>query len=128
DFDVLGTDFERMYDSSWGQVRLGVVLADLLEHVPRLRDGGLRVLDAGGGAGRIAIELARLGNEVVLCDPSRAMLDRAESAIRAAGLSDAITVIHAPVQEVRVPPEQRFDVITCHAVIEWLVDPARALV
>src|SRR5436309_2120728 len=80
DFDVLGERFDAMYRTSWGQVRLAVLWDHMLTSIPEIRNGGARVLDAGGGGGRIAIKLAELGNQVVLCDPSREMLGRAETA------------------------------------------------
>src|SRR5438132_11065756 len=126
DFDVLGDRFDAMYGTSWGRVRLAVLWDHMLTAIPEIRHGGARVLDAGGGGGRIAIKLAELGNRVVLCDPSREMLGRAETAIREAELTDAITVAHARIQDLE-PPDVPFDVITCHGVLEWLAEPRAAL-
>jgi S-adenosylmethionine-dependent methyltransferase len=127
DFDELGSSFESIYDSSWGSLRLAVLWEDLLANIPRLRAGGARVLDAGGGAGRIATRIAQLGNEVVLCDPSPQMLERAKTAIEAAQLMDAITLVQAPIQDLDVALGDTFDVITCHAVLEWLAEPRAVL-
>jgi tRNA 5-carboxymethoxyuridine methyltransferase len=123
DFDVLGSRFEEMYDSSWGHVRLEVLWEDLLASIPALQSGGARVLDAGGGSGRIAIRLAQLGNEVVLCDASREMLDRAAAEIDEAGLANHIAVVHARIQDLETNSDKLFDTITCHAVLEWLAQP-----
>lgn len=123
DFDVLGSRFEEMYSSSWGHVRLEVLWDDLLANIPALQNGDARVLDAGGGAGRIAVRLAQLGNDVVLCDPSQEMLDRAALGIEEAGLTDRVAVIHARIQDLETNGDGHFDVITCHAVLEWLAKP-----
>ena len=129
DFDELGGWLEEnLYGTSAGDVRLAVLWEDLLATIPQLVEGRLRVLDAGGGSGRIAIRLAQLGNSVVLCDPSREMLRRAQAAIREAGLADEIMVVQARIQEIARRLGEPFDVITCHAVLEWLAEPGPALI
>jgi S-adenosylmethionine-dependent methyltransferase len=127
-FDGIADAFEmEIYGSSKGDIRLSVLWEDMLANMPRLADGGLRVLDAGGGAGHVTTRLAALGNKVVLADPSREMLDRAQTAIDNADLSSQVSVVHAPIQHLGSLLDQRFDVIVCHAVLEWLADPHGAL-
>jgi len=99
----------------------------MLENMPRLADGGLRILDAGGGAGHIAVRLAGLGHEVVLCDSSREMLDRAQEAVNEADLADRVRIVHAPIQQLDSMLDGPFDLIACHAVLEWLADPHNTL-
>lgn len=81
----------------------------------------------GGGAGRMAIRMASLGNKVILCDPSREMLDRAEEHIREANLSNCVTTIHSSIQDLKSSIDGGFDIVACHAVLEWLADPKSAL-
>jgi S-adenosylmethionine-dependent methyltransferase len=127
-FDDIAAVFEdEIYGSSKGSVRLHVLWEDLLASIPRLADGDLSVLDAGGGAGHMAARLASLGNEVVLCDPSQEMLDRAQRVIHKAQLADAITTVRSTIQELPGLLDRSFDVITCHAVLEWLSNPRDAL-
>jgi SAM-dependent methyltransferase len=128
-FDGIATAFEdEIYGSSKGRIRLEVLWDDLLEGVPALARGGLRILDAGGGAGHMAVRLGRLGNEVVLCEPSREMLDRAEAAIGEAGLLGMVRTVRTGIQDLAgVLEDEAFDVITCHAVLEWLADPQAAI-
>jgi S-adenosylmethionine-dependent methyltransferase len=122
-FDDIGTFFEdEIYGSSKGYIRLEVLREDLLANIPPLADGGLRILDAGGGAGRVAVWLASMGNEVVLCDASREMLDRAANAARQANVLDAIRIVHATIEELPNVLDGPFDVISCHAVLEWVAD------
>jgi SAM-dependent methyltransferase len=79
-----GTDAPRgaVYDAQWerlaaaGQSIHGE--ADLVEGLVR-EHGGLRVLDAGCGTGRVAIELAARGLDVVGVDFDAAMLDAARA-------------------------------------------------
>src|SRR5262245_27503074 len=124
DFDHLWPSFgDDLYGSSHGAVRLSVVLEDLVESVPTLRSGGMRILDVGGGAGHLAVRLAALGNEVVLCDPSVTLLDQARAASEAAGLAQSVTLVHGRIQDLDTTLEGTFDVITCHAVLDWLAEP-----
>lgn len=131
DFDAVAEGFEGdVYGSSKGRVRLGVLREDLFSAIPELGDGGLSVLDAGGGAGRVALLLAEAGNRVVLADPSREMLARAERAFggsrHAAGGS--VATLHASIQDLGEGlAGERFDVVCCHAVLEWLADPRGAV-
>jgi S-adenosylmethionine-dependent methyltransferase len=104
-----------------------VLWEDLLSELPALAAGELTVLDAGGGAGHFALALARLGHHVVLADASREMLDWADAAIRLAGLSERVRIAHAPVQDLREGAVGRFDLVTCHALLEWLAEPEAAL-
>lgn len=128
DFDRLGEGFEdTVYGSSMGDVRLAVILEDVLANIPSLREGRLRVLDVGGGTGRFALQLAALGNEIVLSDPSREMLDRAETAIGRAGLSDSIDLVHARLQDLDRILGKRFEMVACHGVLNWVADPQGAL-
>jgi S-adenosylmethionine-dependent methyltransferase len=128
DFDELGDAFEEeIYGSTKGYIRLHVLWEDLLGSIPALSKGGLSVLDAGGGAGRVAVRVAALGNRVVLADPSRAMLDRAEASVREADLGDAVTTVQASVQELSSRLDESFDVVMCHAVLEWLAQPREAV-
>src|SRR5918997_868429 len=94
DFDAVAESFEGdIYGSSKGRVRLSVLWEDLLSTIPELGDGGLSVLDAGGGAGRVALLLAKAGNRVVLADPSREMLSRAERTIAGSRPSGSVRTV-----------------------------------
>lgn len=131
DFDAVAEGFEDdVYGSSKGRVRLGVLREDLFSAIPELGDGGLSVLDAGGGAGRVALLLAGAGNRVVLADPSREMLARAERAcaeLRHAA-DGSVTTLCSSIQDLGEKlAGERFDVVCCHAVLEWLANPRGAL-
>lgn len=91
-------------------------------------DGGLRVLDAGGGSGGFAVPLAELGHTVTVVDPSPdslAALERraaeTNTAERIRGLQgDAVGLID-------LVPAAAFDVVLCHSVLEFVDDPAASL-
>lgn len=123
----------RIYDSNKGQLRLELLWQSLLQGVPQIKTQKLNVLDIGGGAGHIAHRLCELGHEVTLVEPAKEMLDQARE-----------TLAHWPVTQVQfvqddlqhfiqqnfaddssaLPP---FDLVLCHAVLEWLTDPRQAL-
>jgi len=66
------------YDSRWDRMAAaGASVDDEAELVCRL--GGERILDAGCGTGRLAVELARRGRSVVGVDNDVDMLDRARA-------------------------------------------------
>ncbi|MBN1663976.1 MAG: methyltransferase domain-containing protein [Deltaproteobacteria bacterium] len=127
-FDGLANDFERdIYESSKGYIRLNVLWHDLCEGLPQVRDGNWRILDAGGGMGQISIKLATLGNSLVLCDPSEEMLAKADSKLRAQGIKDRVQLVKGTIQRLSEQVSGKFDLILCHAVLEWIAVPKDAL-
>lgn len=66
--------FVAHYETLRGAVRAELVAGQLDGHLP----GSGRVADVGGGAGRQALRLARLGYEVTLLDPSDAIRRKGE--------------------------------------------------
>jgi SAM-dependent methyltransferase len=102
---------------------MAVLWDDLLAAIPRLRDGGVDILDAGGGAGHLAIRLAQLGHRVVLAEPARDRRDRAQAAIGTTSMSGSVIVVPGALQELPDQLHLRFDVIVCHAILEWLAEP-----
>lgn len=125
-FDGLAQRFQRsIYDDPRGAIRLAILQDDLQPWVVDTRP--LQVLDAGGGLGQMAIWLAQHGHQVVLAEPSAEMLQRAATTIAAAGLQDAIHLVQASVQELVAQNCGTFDLITFHAVLEWLAEPRAVL-
>ncbi|MCA9512582.1 MAG: metalloregulator ArsR/SmtB family transcription factor [Myxococcota bacterium] len=93
--------------------------------IARLVDPGLRVADIGTGTGVLALELARLGLDVVGVDRSRRMLDTARAKIEAEGLArvelregDASRL---PIEDASV------DAALAHMVLQYLPQPAEAV-
>jgi S-adenosylmethionine-dependent methyltransferase len=127
DFDPRAAAFESdIYGSSKGVVRLAVLWDDLLAAAPALASGGLSVLDAGGGSGHLAVRLARASNHVVLADPSAEMLRLAGERLREQGVVDSVRLVRASIDELPGEVHETFDLVACHAVLEWLADPASA--
>lgn len=127
-FDKLSQRFSRsIYGSPKGQIRLEVLLHHLRRELPHLDQTPLSVLDAGGGQGQFALKLAEQGHQITLCDISLPMLEQARQLFAAHRRSDQLTLIQCAIQQLGPQVERQFDLITCHAVLEWLADPRQTL-
>src|SRR6202140_2033321 len=76
-----------------GRLRVDLAFANLQDFLPQATRS-LRALDLGCGTGAIGVRLARLGLHVTLLDASLPMLDFAERAARAAGVTERIALKH----------------------------------
>jgi len=133
-FDDLAERFaHRVYGGAKGKIRQAVISRDLDAFIPRaLATAGLkplRVLDVGGGLGYFAIKLAALGHTVVFNDLSGVMTAKAQQTAKAVGVYDNITWHTGPYQELNqaLPAGHGFDLILCHALLEWLAQPAELI-
>lgn len=125
-FDSLAKKFtHNIYGTIKGQIRLEVLIRDLKKYTP-LQSRRLRILDAGGGFGYLSRQLAAQGHEVVLCDISDELLHQAQHEIEQSDSPLSITLLHCSIQEL---PHHlgNFDLILCHAVLEWLEDGYQTL-
>lgn len=116
-FNGIANKFDNnIYGTSKGRLRHQMLLHYLsaLIHSPQ----SLCVLDAGGGTGIMSLEFAQAGHEVTLCDGSEEVLDIAKK--RLAGASNTC-VEQTDILSLNYP--QQFDVVLCHAVLEWLQEP-----
>ena len=55
------------------------------------------------------------------------MLELARSQIAEKGLQDRIRLIHCPIQDLKAHVTGTFDLVLCHAVLEWLAEPRQTL-
>ena len=127
-FDDLAARFKRnVYDQLKGEIRLAILLRDLQEVLSGPdadpRAASLDILDAGGGQGQIGLSLAQQGHRLLLCDISAAMLDLARHSAAELGVADNVEFLHASIQSLDSPHLERYDLVLCHAVLEWVADP-----
>lgn len=120
--------FERnIYQTAKGRIRQAVLKADLdaLIHHPTK----LRVLDIGAGLGQVNRLFAQAGHEVTHTDIAPEMVQRAQQLNAEAGLSDRYQYLSVPLQALpqTLAGQPPFDLVLCHAVLEWLADPAQAI-
>jgi S-adenosylmethionine-dependent methyltransferase len=122
-FDALATRFaEKIYGGAKGAIRLAVLQADLAESLPA---HPLRVLDIGAGLGHMALWLAERGHQVTLAEPAEPMLEGARARFAEAG--QQATFIQAPWQDLLGQLTEPYDLVLCHAVLEWLAEPETIL-
>ena len=75
----------------------------------------LRVLDIGGGAGRNAVPLARLGMDVVCTDLSSPMLRAAQTKLRLEDAALRVQLVEAPMSPLPLC-DDGFDLIVAHGI------------
>ncbi len=136
-FDELAEHFERrIYGGLKGRVRLEVLRRDLELGLAQLGEGEmLQVLDAGAGLAQLALELAAAGHRVTVNDLSARMLTEARKRAAVLGLQSEIEWCHGPLQALGQSAGQAhadgagrsWDLVLCHAVLEWLADPRGAV-
>ncbi|WP_022961337.1 methyltransferase domain-containing protein [Halopseudomonas pelagia] len=128
-FDQMGAHFARkIYTSPKGSIRLAVLTRDLQEWLPDIQqpEQSLRILDAGAGLGHISEWLLAQGHRLTLCEPSIEMLEAARAHLDALPSAYPVEYLQLPLQALPARGEQ-YDLVICHAVLEWLADPAAAL-
>ena len=127
-FDDLAERFQqKVYGGLKGEIRLAVLWRDIEPLLPEANDKPLQILDIGAGLGQLAIRLAKLGHQVVVNDISEGMLAIARSAAEKEGVLSNIEWRHCPLQALSKEIEGQFDLVLCHAVVEWLADPERLI-
>ncbi len=81
------------------------------------------MLDIGGGLGQISFWLAAMGHEVTYNDMSRKVLEAAQVSATDLGLMESIYWCQCPYQSLSREELRTFDVVLCHALIEWFAKP-----
>lgn len=118
----------NIYATSKGRLRLAILARDLAPYVEQAKTRPLRVLDVGAGLGQVNVWFAQQGCQVTHSDVAAEMVSAAKEAHSTAGLTHNYRYICAGLQDL---PEQlqdeTFDLVICHAVLEWLHDPAAAM-
>lgn len=117
---------KNIYSTAKGKIRLAVLARDL---EPLFRQAKtLKVLDVGGGIGQFSEYFAQNGHHVTHTDIAADMVEAAQQRHREQGLAAQYEYHTASLQELPLKlGEQTFDVVLCHAVLEWLAEPAQAL-
>ena len=134
-FDAIADHFEKkVYGGLKGDIRLAVLRRDIFEYSAQMSKSlgrPLHILDVGAGLAQIAIELAAQGHTLVINDISANMLEKSKASAAQIDEDLNITWYVCPYQEL---PEklgtensEKFDLIMCHALLEWLAEPAAVM-
>lgn len=120
-------EFDRnIYATGKGKIREAVLAADLSVLIHSARS--LRVLDIGAGLGQVNTWFAAAGHAVTHIDISEDMVEKARARHHALGLAAHYQYHVADMQSLdKILSDQQFDVVLCHAVLEWLAKPFAAL-
>ncbi|ACX87827.1 Methyltransferase type 11 [Pectobacterium parmentieri WPP163] len=125
--DIAEKFSQNIYGTTKGRLRQAVLWQDLDGLLAQLPPRPLYILDAGGGEGQMACRLAALGHQVLLCDVSDEMIQRAKNAAAAQGVAHNIRFVQCAAQDIAQYMESPADLILFHAVLEWVAQPQQAL-
>lgn len=115
---AIAARFERrLYGASRGEVRLALVKDTLEREIPCVPGP---MLDAGGGLGQMAQWAAGKGHQVTLLEPSEDMLALAAPRLQ----GQPVRLVKGDVQSIPRLAPGPWPFIVCHAVLEWMADPA----
>lgn len=123
-FDGIADKFAKnIYGTTKGRLRHSL-LCDVLTPFVNLNqtEKPLNILEIGGGTGVMSAHLASLGHNIVLTDASQDVLEQANELL--APFSNVV-IRHQYLQEIK--DIQNFDLVVCHAVLEWLEAPYEAI-
>lgn len=118
-FDGLAKKFSNnIYGTTKGKLRHQLLCDAISENMQG--EGPQRIIDLGGGTGVMANYLARQGHEVTLADASEEILSVARDSV-----SPDISIVHDDLYNIQNIAS--FDLVVCHAVLEWLATPEKAI-
>lgn len=121
-FNDIADKFQKnIYGSTKGRLRHELLLAHLKQNI-ELDSHSLDVLDAGGGTGMMTETLLNLGHKVTLTDISDETLDVAKARLQDLAKFDVINTDILSLNDNR-----QFDLVICHAVLEWVQSPKAVL-
>ena len=118
-FDGIASKFaSNIYGTTKGKLRQ-IILCDVLE--PHI-DSPMNIIEVGGGTGVMTAHLASKGHRVVLTDASADVLALAKE-----NLADFDNVTIRQQYLTAIDDLGDYDLVVCHAVLEWLSEPYDAL-
>ncbi len=120
-YDAIGEDeWHRLVKSPYRRLEFEITMHFLREYLPK--EG--MILDAGGGPGRYAIELAKMGYEVVLTDISPTQLEIAKEKIEGTDpqVKGRITnIMEGTITNLSELDDESFDSVLCLGAMSHLI-------
>jgi S-adenosylmethionine-dependent methyltransferase len=129
-FDADPSAYAEYLRTPLGRLRCELAWRNLERELPRPRAIPSRALDLGAGTGELALRLAEAGWSVTLVDGSHRMLDQADQAARARGLSHRIacrTLDLDSRNDLSGLEASAYDLVLCHHVLEYVTSPEAIL-
>lgn len=121
-FDGLVNRFNgQIYQSRKGRLRMQLIDALYQKTLPEDFVAGARVLDAAGGLGQMSHWFLANGATVDYFDVSKEMVTQVEQQFESDISAQRLTASTASITEYH--PDQTFDFVNVHAVLEWLEEP-----
>lgn len=113
-------EWERLNLSAYDRINYYLHMHFLMEHI----GPGKNVLDAGCGAGRFSVEIAKSGSKVTLLDISSEQLRLAESKLKEKNLElNVADVILADLRDLSMIEDNKFDTVVCYgAPLNYLLE------
>ena len=123
-FTDIAEKFDKnIYGTTKGRLRHQLLLDAL---APLLGAPAQKIIDIGGGSGVMSAAFASAGHEVVLSDAAEDILRQAQQNFAHVNIEQSnITVRQQTL--LQIDDLAHFDVLICHAVLEWLSEPFAAL-
>lgn len=127
-FDDISEHFaKKVYGGIKGRIRLAVLWQDIDEAITNHPKDSLRVLDVGAGLAQLSLMLAN-NHQVTINDISANMLQMAKDNAKALGVEQKLRIINCPYQQLSEQlAGEKFDLILCHALLEWLGEPEKIM-
>ena len=128
-FDAKAQAWDDYTLTPLGKLRQELTLCHLAQHL-KTPGRPLMVLDAGGGTGGYALPLAQAGHHVSLLDFSSSMLAIAKAKIKVidSTLIERCAFYCDSIERVcELFPQDRFDMVLCHTLLEYVAEPWQAL-
>lgn len=103
-------EWERLTKYPYNRLEFDTTMHFLRKHLP---EKGL-VLDAGGGPGRYAIELAKLGYDIILLDLTPSLLEIARDQVKEAKVEAGVKrIIEGSIDNLSMFEDNSFDAVIC---------------
>ena len=120
-YDSIAPEYDSLYSGPYWELYDALTWRNMCQFLP---PAGGKILDIGGGTGRWAIPLAKMGYKVVLMDISRGMLEVARRKAEAEGLLDRIEIVKADARSMPMFPDHSFDMAIAQGdVLSYCQDP-----
>ncbi|MDU0355288.1 methyltransferase [Paraglaciecola aquimarina] len=120
-FNDIANKFQKnIYGSTKGRLRHELLLHHLAQHTS-IAASRLQILDAGGGTGVMAESLLNMQHSLTLTDISQETLDIAADRL---GRFDKLSILKSDILSL---PQKQYDLVICHAVLEWVEKPKAVL-